>query len=102
MIRRPPMSTFRPTHTDVADLRHRAHTAMQASAAAKLRSAELVEDAEATVRRGYTLECAWCGRVAGVDGFLEGERAFGHVRRRVTHGICPSCLGDLRKAGLTR
>ena len=92
------MTPFRPSHDDLAALGDRARVAAASAQAAILRSTELHESAAAAVRRGYTLECAWCGRQAGVHGFLDTP-AFGQLHRRVTHGICPSCLAALRRDG---
>ena len=50
--------------------------------------------------------CAWCERYA-IDGVWLDERevpAFLSRRRRsesATHGICPRCLDDLHKRGLS-
>ena len=50
--------------------------------------------------------CAWCKRYAVCDEWISGaelDRVAGStINLRVSHGICPHCLGELQEGGLTR
>jgi hypothetical protein len=55
---------------------------------------------------GLTTRCAWCGRYA-VDGtFRDADELPRFVAftppSRLTHGICPECVVDLRREGKSR
>jgi hypothetical protein len=43
----------------------------------------------------YTVQCAWCNRVARVSG----EWTEGIVFGRITHGICPECFQKHKPKG---
>jgi hypothetical protein len=50
--------------------------------------------------------CAWCARYQVGDEWLD-EQTIGEFTRRgtwmgvATHGICPGCVGDRRRRGLS-
>jgi hypothetical protein len=77
-----------------------------AAAATASRRSELLRSASRARREGALMTvCAWCGSFAiGAEFFEPGdEPAFvAHGGPRVTHGICPSCLDDLKRTGKTR
>lgn len=50
--------------------------------------------------------CAWCRRFAVDAGWLPEDVVHEFVRpgdwRSMTHGICPDCIAELRRRGLSR
>ncbi len=77
-----------------------------AAAAAVSRRSELLRSASRGRREGaLTTVCAWCGSFAiGAVFFEPGDEPLFLTRRgpAVTHGICPSCLDELKRTGQTR
>jgi hypothetical protein len=89
-----------------ASIDRRVRTAI-ANARATRRRSELLR-VETRLRREDALmtRCAWCGRWA-IDGKYVDAADDAPVFSvpspdRITHGICPPCLGELRADGLTR
>jgi hypothetical protein len=74
-----------------------------ARAAQTHRRSLLVRAASAQRRDGgFTTVCAWCGAFAiGAEFFAPGEEPAFARRGKVTHGICPACLDELRRSGQT-
>jgi hypothetical protein len=56
-------------------------------------------------REVLVTRCAWCKRYAVCDEWISGAElactAGSTIDLRISHGICPRCLGELRD-GLSR
>jgi hypothetical protein len=88
---------------DTVGLTERLDAALAESAAVGHRSAVLRAAAEQRRRGGFTTVCAWCGAFAiDAEFFAPGERLRFPRLARVTHGICPDCLEELRQTGRSR
>jgi hypothetical protein len=55
---------------------------------------------------GLTTRCAWCGRFAVGNRFVDRDDVPRFVEltppERITHGICPECVDELRRTGKSR
>jgi len=67
------------------------------------RSAMLRAASGARRAGGFTTVCAWCGAFGiGAEFFEPGSEPAFATRAEITHGICPSCLDNLRRTGKSR
>jgi hypothetical protein len=64
--------------------------------------------AAATLDEPLVTRCAWCARYHVGDEWLEEATIHGFARpgrwdsMLASHGICPGCVADLRRRGLSR
>jgi hypothetical protein len=88
---------------DSSDLAERVEAALARAAAAQRRSALLAAASEHRREGRMTTICAWCGAFAiGAEFVTPGEEPRFAWRSKVTHGICPECVEELRESGQTR
>jgi hypothetical protein len=85
-----------------SDLAERVDAALAQAAQSHRRSLLLRAASEQRRDGRYTTVCAWCGAFAiSAEFFAPGEEPAFARRAKVTHGICPACLGELRRSGRT-
>jgi hypothetical protein len=90
-----------------AALARRARLAVQ-SAARNVRTSLALHDARVFVveQPRMIARCAWCDRIRLGESWFSRFEAPGLLvpppERRTTHGICDSCVSELRNAGRSR
>lgn len=86
-----------------AALRRRMRQAIAEAERAVERSESLGAARRLVRERALLKRCAWCGRVSFGHGWQPLEELPGfvpaRVRERATHGICPTCFGELERDG---
>jgi hypothetical protein len=53
-------------------------------------------------RDGVTARCAWCGRFRAGERWHRLDRQPSVLeKRQLSHGICPDCITELRRQGMS-
>jgi hypothetical protein len=100
------LSSTADRHPDRAALAERVDAAISAADRTTRRSALIRTASRRRREDGFTTRCAWCGRYAVGGTFREADELPRFVAftptSRLTHGICPECVADLRREGKSR
>jgi hypothetical protein len=83
------------------ELRQRVQVAISAAVESVRGAAQARENVSRRRRREYTRRCAWCGRIEVEERFVEPDPRW-LTPFRLTHGICPECVTELKRTGRSR